>query len=102
MSRHLTDSQIAAYRPRTPHIPRRSILPFVMKKSASTQQMEEPGPGKAIAELNDQRRVAQLTMSNGRTGRPELPDSLGRFIRRRRIDSYLKIWFLPLMNEHSE
>ncbi len=73
-----------------------------MKNTKSTQQMEEPGPGTAIAESNDPGRVAHPTMSKGLAGWPKLPDSLERFMRLRRIDSYHKIWFLLLMHQHSE
>lgn len=73
-----------------------------MKKTAHTQQIAEPGPGAAIAELNDPGQFAHQARSSEKAGRPELPDSLDRFMRQRRIDSYHKIWFLLFMHQHAE
>lgn len=73
-----------------------------MKKTAHTQQNAEQGPHAAIAELDDSGQVAHRTESNGKVQWPMLPYSLESFMRRRRIDSYHKIWFLLFMHQHSE
>ena len=73
-----------------------------MKKTLHIEKIVEPGQGPVISEMTNSGQEAPPTGSKNEAGWPVLPDSLERFILRRRIDSYHKIWFLLFLHQHAE